>query len=101
MVVAMVWPGWRSWELTRVLLGERLALGRSGGWRTTTYDGVLGLDADEGVVEHGAEVGVLGGADAGEVVDEGGVEEAEFVVHVLEPLLEGLEFGVPVFADEE
>jgi hypothetical protein len=66
-----------------------------------TYDGILGLDADEGIVKHGSQVGIFCGADAGEVVDQRSVEEAEFVVHVLEPLLKRLEFGMPVFSDEE
>ena len=45
-------------------------------------DGVVGLGLDEGGVEDGAEVGLVAGGDAGEVADEGRVEEAELVFHL-------------------
>jgi hypothetical protein len=83
--------------------GERLDLeiGEMGHFAFRTYDGVLGLNSDEGVVEHASEVGIFGGADAGEVVNQRSIEEAELVIHVLEILLERLKFRVPVFSDKE
>jgi hypothetical protein len=61
-------------------------------------DGGDGLFLDEGVVEDGAEVGFFGGGELGEVVEERGVVEGEFVVELVEPVGHGADVAGPELA---